>query len=187
MKQLADRFEAVKQKTGQAEKTAELNQMSYAQLSQMTIKLGEAKIGKTYGEVLQNDPRYCQGFLKKYAESEKPEHMEFAHFLALYVERQELMMEKAEPDHPKMPRAKAKAKSAAMPSFTEGSMMGSVIDLEEDDLWEALTENQKSQQAEIHNSQRLDQLEGALSQLMGQIQQLTCQVSIMASRERPAP
>ena len=65
--------------------------------------------------------------------------------------------------------------------------MGSVIDLEEDDLWEALTENQKSQQAEIHNSQRLDQLEGALSQLMGQIQQLTCQVSIMASREQPAP
>ena len=181
--QLADRFAAVKSKQGQSEKTAELSQMSFAQLSQMTIKFGEAKIGKTYEEVLKTDPRYCQWFLKKYAQSEKPEHMEFAHYLALYVERQELMQEKDGSPKAQQPAAKAKAKSAAaMPMFSEGS----VIDLEEEDLWDALTD-QRLQQMEGHNSQRLDHLEGALSQLMGQIQNLTCQVSILASREQPAP
>lgn len=87
---LAERFSAVNQAQGRKDQSHKLQSMSMEQLSELTIKFGDTKVGQTYRAVVTEDPKYCQWFLRKYSASEKPEHAEFIYFLSLWVERKEL-------------------------------------------------------------------------------------------------
>ena len=113
MTSLADRLQAV---TSQ-KKQEEFMTKSYEELSRLPIAFGEAKVGMTYLEVIEKDPKYAQWFARKYAHSTKETHRSFLFFLNLYVERQELKQGEDHHQVPLTPRPNLdlKAKSRAAP------------------------------------------------------------------------
>ena len=168
---LADRLQSVTNQKKHEEHMAK----SFDELSRMTIAFGEAKVGMTYLEVIEKDPKYAQWFARKYANSTKETHRSFLHFLSLYVERQELMQEGDQCQVPLTPRPKMelKAKSrAAPPPCPE---VGSQDSWSEPDLsWEPpyTASNQQITEEVQMQSQRINQMEGMLCQISQQLQML---------------
>ena len=167
---LAERFNAVNQAQDRKEHTSKLQNMSMEQLGALTIKFGDTKVGQTYQTMVTEDPKYCQWFLRKYANSEKPEHVEFIYFLSLWVDRKEQELG----DHAKIPTTKA------MPMAKTGTASGKVvraptecIDLEEEEDSCAPVMESATSIKEEQNAQRLDQIENVLAQVMQQLQVLT--------------
>lgn len=163
---LAERFNAVQTKQVQVEKTNRMQSMSFEELGALTIRFGESKLGQTFKQVVTEDQKYCQWFIRKFAASGKEEHQEFIFYLNQWVERKELEM--GVPGHVK-PCPKAKSgpasgnPSASMPTF---------IDLEnEEDTWDQIPSQEIM--VEKNNARRLDVIEDALAQMMGQLQILT--------------
>jgi hypothetical protein len=167
---LAERFNAVNQAQDRKEHNNKLQNMNMEQLGAMTIKFGDTKVGQTYQTVVTEDPKYCQWFLRKYATSEKTEHVEFIYFLSQWVDRKELELG----DSAKTPIAKA------MPKAKTGTASGKAvrtsmecIDLEEEEeSWDPVLGSTTSIKEE-QNAQRLDQIENVLAQVMQQLQVLT--------------
>ena len=167
---LAERLQAVTQN----KKTEEYQKMSYDQLSKMRIAFGEAKVNQTYQEVLENDPKYVQWFVRKYGESKKEAHRAFLYFTNLYVERLELTQESPTTPEAGVTAVGTQAKSKATPRKP--------IDLEseeswssgEDKPWSVVQEENVAIQGELSvQRERITHMESSLSQIMQQRQNLT--------------
>lgn len=167
---LADRMAAVTNKKESAKQSDQLNQMSLVQLQKLTIKFGQSKVGQTYQQVVTDDPKYCQWFLRKYHDSRKDSHAEFVHFLKLWVERQELEM-----DLPTWPEETASVQPKAKSAPHMRVHLADPIDLEaeeDEEIWDAI-ETQTNGSMALHNARRLDHLENTLMEVLGQLRALT--------------
>eukprot|EP00435_Cladocopium_sp_Y103_P004762 s874_g1.t1 len=169
---LADRFSAVQKTQNKTEQNNKLMSMSFEEIGKLTIRFGESKLGQAYKKVVDEDQKYCQWFLRKYAASEKEEHQEFIFYLNMCVERKELEMGMEEPAAPR-PKAKGYPKAKSGPAGGSPSIMPTTcIDLEtEEDTWDQIST--QDVMVEQRNSRRLDMIEDALAQVMGQLQILT--------------
>jgi hypothetical protein len=174
---LADRFQAVTK----AQHTEEFMNKSYDELSRMTIAFGEAKVGQTYLEVIEKNPKYVQWFTKKYAESPKITHKSFLFFINLYVERKELMMDHVTSTQGPTPKAMAlKPKSKAMPTaVSEAEGLGS---WSEDDVeWEEESQTSHQMVSEVNQQgQRISAIEDSLAVITHQLQSLLQLASVSA-------
>ena len=173
---LADRFQAV---TAQA-KTEEFQKKSYDDLSKMTIAFGESKVGQTFQEVIQTDPKYVQWFTRKYGESQKETHRAFLYFINLYVERQELVQGVEEPAHqkPVVSHLALKAKSRAAPSNKLDIMSQGSWESEEGMPWipEADHRHPIAEEVEIQGA-RITKIEDSLTVISQQLQALVTMTS----------
>ena len=145
--------------------------MSFEEVGQLTIRFGESKLGQQFSEVVKEDQKYCQWFIRKFAESSKPEHREFLHYLNLYVERKELELNVLDQA---VPKSKAKPPTKIKAGMAHGSQSNgpSMIDFDpEEESWDQISA--QGLIVENQNSQRLDVIEDALSQIMNQLQVLT--------------
>ena len=168
---LADRFQMIQTTQTKHAQEDRLMSMSFEEMGKLTIRFGESKVGQQYSEVVQEDQKYCQWFIRKFAELSKREHREFLHYLNLYVERKEL--EVIGLDHA-APKSQAKPPNKTKAGMAHGSQSNgpSMIDLDpEDETWDQISA--QGMITENRNSQRLDVIEDALSQIMTQLQVLT--------------
>jgi len=170
MTSLADRLQAV---TSQ-KKQEEFMTKSYEELSRLPIAFGEAKVGMTYLEVIEKDPKYAQWFARKYAHSTKETHRSFLFFLNMYVERQELKRGEDHHQVPLTPRPNLdlKAKSRAAPPHCAET--GSQDSWSEPDMtWEpyAPPNAQISEEVQMQG-QRINNMENMLSQISQQLQMI---------------
>ena len=168
---LADRFQMIQTTQTKHAQEDRLMSMSFEEVGQLTIRFGESKVGQQFSEVVKEDQKYCQWFIRKFAESSKPEHREFLHYINLYVERKELELNGLDQAAPK---AKAKPPTKTQAGMAHGSQSNgpSMIDLDpEDETWDQISA--QGLITENRNSQRLDVIEDALSQIMNQLQVLT--------------
>ena len=160
-KSLADRFAAVTEQKVQED----FMKMSYAELAELRITFGEAKVNQRYIDVVQQDPKYIKWFTQKYQKSEKLAHKTFLFFIQLYVERLELTQGKdhqdASPESPKTTAPHAKSKSAPRPAQNTAWS-----DEELSDSWSV--DDQVTQQGH-----QLNAMESTLSQIAQQVQMLT--------------
>jgi len=163
---LAERFNAAQTNQTKVEKTNRLMTMTFEEVGALTIRFGESKLGQTYKQVVTEDQKYCQWFIRKFAASGKEEHQEFLFYLNLWVERNELEM--GIPDQMK-PRPKTQGGSG---SGKPSASVPTCIDLEtEEDTWDRISSRENV--IEQNNARRLDMIEDALTQMMGQLQVLT--------------
>lgn len=174
---LATRFAAVHTCQELVEKKSALYKLSFAELQDLTIKFGEKKIGQPYHQVVHDDPKYCQWFLRKYGQSEKPEHQEFIYFLNQWTERMEMNVGNVEIKvKGTTSAASAKAKAMAGPPEISSS--------EETDPEMEFVEKVKpksSTRAELDAThERMDRMEEMMNQMMQHVQQLT--VSVQAPK-----
>ena len=166
---LAERFQAVTAHV----KTEEYQKKSYDELSKMTIAFGEAKVGQTFQEVIQTDPKYVQWFTRKYGESQKETHKAFLYFINLYVERQELTQgsDQKDPQKPHVSAMALKAKSRAAPSHNVDSVSQDSWS-EEDMPWiPTSAPHQMAEEVEIQGA-RITRIEDSLTQITQQLQAL---------------
>eukprot|EP00435_Cladocopium_sp_Y103_P033655 s328_g8.t1 len=172
---LADRFEAMNVRKSRAAQEQNLQGKSLEELGNMTVIFGQAKLGQKFSEV-KEDAAYCKWFLRKWGDSEKAEHRALIHYLQLWVERQELEQgvtsgDKESPHGSNVASTaypKAKAKMGATGGKSSKPM--GVIDLEEEELeeeewWDHIT----AASVENKNAERLNQLEGVLSEVVTQL------------------
>eukprot|EP00435_Cladocopium_sp_Y103_P013949 s3079_g3.t1 len=154
----------------------EFRNMSYEQLSQMRIAFGEAKVNQKFIDVIQEDPKYVQWFVKKYSESKKVSHLPFLYFVELYLERLELTQDS--------PNAKENKEQFKMPMTTKSKAAAKKpIDLESQDSWSESEpskpwsvvheENQVIQDELSVQKDRISNMENSLSQIAIQLQTLT--------------
>eukprot|EP00435_Cladocopium_sp_Y103_P009793 s1357_g2.t1 len=171
---LADRFAAVQSQKALQQQAQDVMKMSFEELGQQPILFGEAKKGQKFSEVVRADPGYYKWFLTKWSASPKKEHQMFNQYLQLWIERQELE-QGVQPKSPSSrpapsnvcPKAKAKSGAAHGRSST-------TIDLEteeEEEWWDHLSSPPVMKESE--NAKRLDQIEGVLSEVIGQLKLLT--------------
>jgi hypothetical protein len=174
---LAERFEVMQIKKAQLRQSQDVMKMSFEELGRQVILFGEAKKGQRFSEVVANDPNYCKWFLKKSGCSPKQEHQIFNHYLMQWIERQELEQAVTPPpasgasagNSPVCPKAKAQAGTAGGRSST----MTIDLETEEEEWWDHLTP--PAAPVELENAKRLDQIEGVLSEVIGQLKLLTQQ------------
>ena len=170
MSSLAERFAAMQISQTKETQEKELQKLSYDQLKEMPIRFGSAKTGQSFLTVVKEDPKYCTWFLRQYGNSQKLEHREFLRFLELWTERQELEQNVGQKAASALMKPKAKAKSGGGHGKSERPM---TIDLEEgeEESWDAVS-LRGSQNIDEQVSQRLNQLEHVLWQVVAQMQQL---------------
>ena len=173
---LAERFQAVTE----VKKNDEFLSKSFDEMAQMTIAFGEAKVGQTYLEVIETDPKYVQMFTKKYAESTKSSHKSFLFFIQMYVERKELTQEHSRPRDVPAPKGMAlKPKSRAMPPMmSETASQGS---WSEDLDWEPEMPVMNPLSVEVgQQNQRISAIEDSLAMISQQLQALLQVASLNA-------
>jgi len=170
MSSLAERFAAMQISQSKETQDLDLQKLSYDQLKEMPIRFGSAKTGQSFLTVVKEDPKYCTWFLRQYGNSQKLEHREFLRFLELWTERQELEQNVGQKAASALMKPKAKAKSGGGHGKSERPM---TIDLEEEEeeSWDAVS-LRGSQNIDEQVSQRLNQLEHVLWQVVAQMQQL---------------
>ena len=142
--------------------------LSMEELQNMTIKFGTAKAGMTYKDVVEKDPKYCQWFLRQWGASPKIEHQEFLFFLNQWTERQEMengiSLTKNANQMPLRPQPKRGGKGLGMSSTTPMP-----IDLEvEEEPWDQVSLAESLMPPKVMD--RIDRLEGALMQIVSQLQ-----------------
>ena len=167
---LADRFAAVQEIQTKVTKEKELMGLSMEELQNMTIKFGTAKAGMTYKDVVEKDPKYCQWFLRQWGASTKPEHQEFTFFLNMWTERKEIEngieMSKKEQQLPLRPLPKARGRAHGT-----SSTIPEAIDLEiDEEPWDQISLNESLMPPKVMD--RIDRLEGALMQIVSQLQSM---------------
>ena len=141
--------------------------MTFEELGQCQITFGQAKLGQTFQEVVEQDRRYTAWFVSKYATSEKICHRKFIRYVELFVEKAEV--QKKTPQSKKM----AKAKSAPHANMAETEPVPSSSEeepVQDGETWDVI-EHRALQ------DQRLESLEGAMGQIINQLQILTQNVS----------
>lgn len=164
-KSLADRFAAVTEQKVQED----FMKMSYAELADLRITFGEAKVNQRYIDVVQQDPKYVKWFTQKYQKSEKMAHRTFLFFIQLYVERMELTQGKDQantpPESPQGLVLHAKSKSAPRRARSPAEISS----------WtdEELSQAGSVENVAIQQEHRLNAMESTLSQIAHQVQMLT--------------
>ena len=153
--------------------------LSLEELQSMTIKFGTAKAGMTFQEVVEKDPKYCQWFLRQWGASSKAEHQEFLFFLNMWTERKEiesgLEMNKKNPQLPLRPQPKAGGRAHGTSSMTPGP-----IDLEiDEEPWDQVSLAESLMPPKVMD--RIDRLEGALMQVVSQLQSMTQPATVVQS------
>eukprot|EP00434_Breviolum_minutum_P032343 symbB.v1.2.028601.t2/scaffold3045.1/size120917/6 len=163
---LADRFKKVRDQEKEEDTLARLNAMSMQQLQELPIRFGQAKLGTPFHEVVHNDPGYCQWFLGLYGESKNPKHMEFVHYLRLYIERMELENAESanEEEKPSGTKEPPKGVKLAMPKNKATPSVAS---------WQEIEMEEQEERMILQH--RMDQMENVLSQIVQQLQHLTVQ------------
>lgn len=182
---LADRFKKVRGQEKEEDTLTRLNAMSLQQLQELPIRFGKAKVGTPFHEVVHNDPGYCQWFLGLYGDSKDPKHMEFVHYLRLYIERMELEQVESgnEEEKPKENQGYPSkdllkgAKSQGPLTLAKAKATPSVAS------WEEIEMEEQEDRAIMHH--RMDQMEHVLSQIVQQLQHLTVQSQSQAAPANP--
>eukprot|EP00434_Breviolum_minutum_P042887 symbB.v1.2.038193.t1/scaffold5827.1/size23306/2 len=182
---LADRFKKVRGQEKEEDTLIRLNAMSLQQLQELPIRFGKAKYGTPFHEVVHNDPGYCQWFLGLYGDSKDPKHMEFVHYLRLYIERMELEHGESgnEEEKPKENQGYPSkdllkgAKSQGPLTLPKAKATPSVAS------WEEIEMEEQEDRAIMHH--RMDQMEHVLSQIVQQLQHLTVQSQSQAAPANP--
>ena len=160
--------------------------MSYDQLGQLRIAFGEAKVNQTYMEVVENDPKYVQGFVRKYGDSKKETHRSFLHFVSLYVERQELTQGVPTDFQSGSPSHGTQATSKAMPKKAIDLESEASWSSEEIKPWSVVQEENVALQGELNRQHdRISNMENSLTQIMSQLQSLTQIAMQNASSQQP--
>ena len=180
---LADRFQAVTA----VQKQEEFRHLSFEQLSEMRVAFGESKVNQRFVDVIQQDPKYVQWFVRKFAESKKAAHLPFLYFVELYTERLELTQEtprENKGEAPKYVGAKAKSKAAAR-NIIDLDSHGSWSESEPSEPskpWSVVQEEQHVIQEELSAQRtKISSIETSLSQITAQLQQLT-QLAMQSQR-----
>ena len=173
MSSLAERFAAMQISQSKETQDLDLQKLSYDQLKEMPIRFGSAKTGQSFLTVVKEDPKYCTWFLRQYGNSQKLEHREFLRFLELWTERQELEQNVGQKSTPALMTSKPKAKAKSGGGHGKSSERPMTIDLEEEEeeSWDAVS-LRGSQNIDEQVSQRLNQVEHVLWQVVAQMQQL---------------
>ena len=133
---LADRFQVIQNTQSQNAQTDRLMTMSYEELGMLPIRFGDSKVGQKFQDVVKEDQKYCQSFIRKFSASSKPEHREFIHYLNMYVERKELELNLPNPVNPE---EKNKEPPKTKAGLARGNQSGapSMIDLDlEEEAWD---------------------------------------------------
>lgn len=71
------------------EETADYQSQSLTELAKWKIRFGQAKKNMTFEQLMTEDPKYVQWFLKKYETKGIPGHQPFLRYVHLYLEHQE--------------------------------------------------------------------------------------------------
>jgi hypothetical protein len=179
---LVSRFDAISALQTQETQETALKKMTFEELGCQTVLFGEAKKGQKFSEVVQKDPAYCRWFLKKWGTSPKPEHRMFCQYLTLWVEQKELTLgldtveetPAGNPPESSCVYPKAKAKSHGKPSMPPVTID---LELEDEECWDRLSQPMLLKENE--NAQRLDHLEGVLSEIVNQLQVLSQHITAM--------
>ena len=169
---LADRLQAVTHQ----KRHEEFQSMSFEQLSEMRIAFGETKVNQKFIDVIKEDPKYVQWFVRKYTGSKKTSHQPFLYFVELYVERQELLRDSPTSKETKEPvptTFMTKSKAAARKPIDLESH-GSWSESEPSKPWSVVQEENQAMQTElVHQRDRISNMENSLSQIAAQLQNLT--------------
>ena len=167
---LAERFRRVMETSQRAQEEPDYTKMTLEELGQSVITFGEAKKGQTYEKVLQGDQSYVTWFTTKFADSQKYPHRRFLFYVQKFVEQAETIQVTAQPKS----RPAPKSNPHMMVHLTdEDTHVPEVSD--DENTMRDLIEGQRQQicQLENHQSQRINNLEVAMGQIVGQLQELT--------------
>ena len=176
---LAERFAAVQEVQNKASKNQALMSLSFEELQNMIIWFGTAKAGMTFQEVVEKDPKYCQWFLRQWGASSKAEHQEFLFFLNMWTERKEIEsvieVSKKNQQLPLRPQPKASGRAHG-----KSSMTSEPIDLEiDEEPWDQVSLNESLMPPKV--MERIDRLEGALMQIVSQLQSMSQPAAVAPS------
>ena len=176
---LAERFRSVMDQTQQSSEAADFTQLTLQELGKGMISFGEAKKGMTYEKVVQTDQSYVSWFTNKFAQSKKCEHQRLLHYIQKFVEQAKAAQGSTQP------KSKAKPKSATMTALHGPAEEVEIHDTsEEEGSMRDLIEGQRQQTDHLEQNQgaRIANLEMALNQIVGQLQDLTCHLKGTATQ-----
>ena len=167
---LAERFRRVMEVSQKSSEEPDFSKMTLEELGQSVITFGEAKKGQSYETVVKGDQSYVAWFTNKFANSPKYHHRRFLHYVQKFVEQAEAMQGTVQPKS----RPAPKGPSQLMVHLPEEPTPIDVSDEEETALWDVIDgQRQQINQLESHQGQRIANLEMALNQIAGQLQELT--------------
>ena len=167
---LADRFRRVMETSQGSQEEPDYTKMTLEELGQSVITFGEAKKGQTYEKVLQGDQSYVTWFTTKFAHSQKYHHRRFLFYVQKFVEQAETIQVTAQPKNRPAPKSNP---HMMVHLIDEDTPVPEVSD-EENSMWDIIEEQrQQISQLESHQSQRINSLEVAMGQIVGQLQELT--------------
>lgn len=148
--------------------TADYQSQSMTELAQWKIRFGQAKKNMTFEQLMTEDPKYVQGFLRRYETKGIPGHQPFLRYVHLYLEHQE--------------KQKGSQKS---PTTENKKTQGAIeIDLSSDSEWSeantlqppsrSSTKKAMAMQGEMENqNQRINNIEQVVNSLASQMSQMT--------------
>jgi hypothetical protein len=153
-----------------AQEEPDYTKMTLEELGQSVITFGEAKKGQSYEKVLRGDQSYVTWFTTKFADSQKYPHRRFLFYVQKFVEQEETIQVTARPKS----RPAPKSNPHMMVHLTDEDTPVPEVSDDENTMWD-LIEGQRQQicQLENHQSQRINNLEVAMGQIVGQLQELT--------------
>lgn len=169
-KTLSDRFNQVieREKANATEK--KMAKMSFEELGRQVIAFGDVKLGQPFQEVIQ-DTQYVKFFTTKYGNSKKDTHVQFLKYIEMYVEKAEAIQKTTRPKA-KAQGNKCVAIETPISSDSEPGTEGQSA------LWDVVDPESQlvTQQMEAQNH-RINQLEVALTQIVGQLQTISAQLT----------
>lgn len=167
---LAERYRRVMSQSHQNPEEPDFTKMSLTELGQSVITFGEAKKGQSFEKVVQGDQSYVMWFTNKFQHSQKYQHRRFLHYVQRFVDQEE------ETQTSTQPKSRAMPKSQGLMMVNLSEETAPAIDLSDDEnpMWDVI-EGQRQQLNWMENqqSQRISNLEVALGQIVGQLQELT--------------
>ncbi|CAK9013998.1 unnamed protein product [Durusdinium trenchii] len=166
--------EVTRQSAEQHEEQAFLH-LKVEELDHHKIDFGKEKKGQTYLKVVQEDPRYTAWFTSTYKNSTKGPHRKFIHYVSLYTDRLEQQLAKGktpetQPKNQLGTASKAKSRRPIMTSpreWQDRTPSSSPSPSQKSSHWEMIREES------VQQNQRISQIEGALSQMVQQLQFVT--------------
>ena len=187
---IAQRFQkAIQSSTDRTAKEEYLN-LTLEELGLHPITFGKEKKGQQFQEVVQKDPRYVAWFVSTYKDSDKTCHQKFIHYVKLFTEDLELKNETQQDQaettlrqggNTATPGAVSKAKAMHRPStspgITRASPPSSNASTPRSDAWELIREET------VQQNQRVTAIEGALTQIVGQLQLLSTHLGSTANAQ----
>lgn len=174
---ISQRFQTAIRQTLDRNAKEEFMHMTMEELGHQQITFGKEKKGLHYSEVVRDDPRYVAWFTSTYRDSDKTPHQKFIRYVQLYTEDLERQNKsdsagKNTATPGTASKSKAAPRSNAYPEPKEKTPMSSPCTTPRSEAWEMLKEET------AHQNDRISSIEGALSQIVQQLQYLTAQLSV---------